>query len=67
MIDLKRVVYSLNVEDIQTVAEEDLGRLLTEREIKIVEHNLPGYIDWHQAISNALLFDIKLAEKETPT
>ena len=46
----ERLVYSLNVEDLQTVANEELSRDLTEEEIRIVEENLGDYISWYQAI-----------------
>ena len=50
----ERLVYSLNVEDLQTVANEELSRDLTEEEIRIVEKNLGDYISWHQAIYFAI-------------
>jgi len=46
-----KIVYSLNIDDIQTVALEDLSRNLTAEELKYVIDYLPGYIDWQQAIS----------------
>jgi len=49
--DIERQVYSLSVEDLQTVANDELSRDLTEDEIKIVEENLGNYIPWYQAIS----------------
>jgi hypothetical protein len=64
MIDSQRIVYSLNVADIQEVAEEDLGRPLTADELKIVEDNLSGYIDSRQAIWNAIHLDLKWQEEE---
>lgn len=50
----ERIVYSLNVIDIQTVAEEELGRKLKPKEIKIVEDKIGDYIDWSGAISLAI-------------
>lgn len=49
-----RIVYSINVEDLQTVAEQELGRELTDEEIKIVEERLGDYIDWYGAIALTL-------------
>ena len=49
-----RIVYSLNVEDIQNVAEQYLDRSLAKKEIRLVEESLPGYIDWTQAIENSI-------------
>lgn len=49
-----RVVYSINIEDIQAVAEEELDRELTPKEIKMVEDKIGDYIDWFGAISSAI-------------
>ena len=38
-----RIVYSINVEDIQTVAEQELDRELTDEEIKRVERRVLYY------------------------
>ena len=45
-----RIIYSLNVIDVQEVAKEVLERKLTKKEIDLVERTVPGYIDWIQAI-----------------
>ncbi len=45
-----RIIYSINVEDIQTVAIEEIRRQLTTDEIKKVERKIGDYIDWHGAI-----------------
>jgi hypothetical protein len=50
----KKIVYSINVEDLQTVADQELDRGLTDKEIKLVEERLANYIDWYGAISLAL-------------
>jgi hypothetical protein len=47
-------IYSLSAEDVQTVADQVLERHLTEREIALVEKSLGDYIDWFQAIENAI-------------
>jgi len=48
------VIYSINVEDLQTVASEEIDRELTEREIEIIEDRLGEYVDWYGAIVLAL-------------
>ena len=58
----KRVVYSINVADIQTVAQEELGRRLTDDELKRIEDNLGDYIQWHDAIASAILNHITIGE-----
>jgi type II restriction endonuclease TdeIII len=40
-----KIAYSINVEDLQTVAEQELRRELTDEEIKIVEERIGDYID----------------------
>jgi len=45
-----KVIYSLNVEDVQNVAEQELDRELTKKELKIVEDKVGDYIDWYSAI-----------------
>ncbi len=54
MIDTERIVYSLNVEDIQTVANEELGRGLTLKEIEVVERELGDCIPWFDIISDLI-------------
>lgn len=49
-----KIIYSLNIEDVQNVAGEELGRELTKKELKLVEDKVGDYIDWHEAISLAL-------------
>jgi hypothetical protein len=49
-----RIVYSINVEDLQTVAEQELKRELTDEEIKIIEKHTGDYIDWYGAIALTL-------------
>lgn len=49
-----RIVYSINVGDIQEVAKQVLKRDLTKKEVTLVEESVGQYIDWFQAIENAL-------------
>jgi len=53
-----RIIYSINIEDVQNVAEENLSRKLSPKELKIVEDKLGDYIDWFQAIENCITNDI---------
>ncbi len=54
MKNKNRIIYSLNVEDIQTVAQDELDRELTEDEIKEVSALVGEYIDWYDAILQAI-------------
>ena len=47
-------VYKLSVEDLQLVAKEVLERELTSEEIAAVGNTVGDYIDWFQAIENAI-------------
>ena len=50
-----RIVYSINVDDIQKVAQQVLERNLTKGEIILVEESIGDYLDWFQAIENSIL------------
>ena len=49
-----RIVYSINVSDIQEVANQVLERDLTKEEVILVEDSVADYIDWFQAIENSI-------------
>lgn len=49
-----KIIYGINLEDIQEVANDVLERDLTNNEIKLVENSVGDYIDWFQAIENAI-------------
>lgn len=49
-----KIVYSLNVTDIQNVAKQQLNRALTKKERLLVQESVGDYIDWFQAIDNAI-------------
>lgn len=57
-IDLDKIIYQLTVEDLQTVAREELDRDLTETEIKLLEEKIGDYIDWYNAIHDAIILNI---------
>ena len=48
------VVYSINVSDIQDVADQVLDRRLNRRELPLVRESVGDYIDWFEAIENAI-------------
>ena len=49
-----KTVYKLTVEDLQRVASETLQREMTGEEIAAVSDAVGDYIDWFQAIENAI-------------
>lgn len=50
----KKIIYSINIEDVQNVAEQELDRKLTEEEMRLVEDKLGDYVGWYEAILNAI-------------
>jgi len=65
MIATSKIIYSLNIEDVQNVAEEEFERELTQKELKIVENSIGDYIDWHGAIGITIRNKI-LSRKKKP-
>jgi len=53
-MNTSKIIYSINIEDIQNVAEEKLGRKLSKKELKIIEDKIGDYIDWYVAIDMAM-------------
>jgi len=60
---LSKVIYSLNIEDVQNVAEQEFDIKLSQKELKIVEDKIGDYIDWYEAISFAIKDAIKNKKK----
>ncbi len=48
------IVYSLNIEDVQTVALEEIGKKLTAKEIEKITDAIGENIDWYGAILDAI-------------
>lgn len=49
-----RIIYSINVEDVQNVADQEIDRELTDKEIEFIENRLGDYVDWYGAIASAI-------------
>jgi UDP-N-acetylglucosamine 2-epimerase len=54
-----KTVYEISVDDLQEVAKEVLRRELTDDEIVVVGNSVGDYIDWFQAIENAINSQIR--------
>jgi hypothetical protein len=50
----EEVVYEINVDDLQDVSMQVLGRPLTDAEVGLVKGSVGKHIDWFQAIENAI-------------
>lgn len=64
MIDTSKIIYSINIEDVQNVAAEELERKLTKKELGIIEDKLGDYIDWYGAIDIAIQNEILHRDKK---
>ena len=53
-----KIIYSINIEDVQNVAEEELGRKLSKKELALIEDKIGDYIDWYSAIDIAIQSEI---------
>jgi len=51
----EKTIYSLNIEDVQTVAEQELKRKLSPEEVEIVEREIGDYIDWYDIIFRTMI------------
>lgn len=57
-----KIIYSLCVEDIQNVAEQEIDRELTGEEIESIKDLVSANIDWYSAITDAINEKIKTEE-----
>ncbi len=53
-----KIIYSLNIKDVQNVAAEKFERELLGKELKIVEDKIGDYIDWYAAIEMTIRNEI---------
>lgn len=60
-----KIIYSINIADVQNVAEEEFDRELAEKELKIVEDKIGDYIDWHGVIEITIRNEV-LSCREKP-
>lgn len=59
-----KIIYSLNISDIQNVADEYLERKLNDEELKKVIDRVGDYIPWYEAIENTIIeLRFKLADE----
>lgn len=56
------IFYSLNEEDIQSVALQEIERKLSETEIESIKDLISSNINWYDAIANAIYKKIKTKE-----
>lgn len=60
-----KIIYSINIGDIQQVAEEELDRKLTDDELKKVIDKMGDYLNWSDSISYSLeALELKSKEED---
>ena len=50
----EEIVYSINVGDIQDVANQILQRRLARKELLLVKESVGDYVDWFQSVEGAI-------------
>jgi len=61
-LNRKKVIYSLCIEDIQKVAEQEIERELVIEEINQIKDSIATKINWYDAIADAIYQNIKAEE-----
>jgi len=49
-----KIIYSLNIADVQNVAQQELERTLTDSELKMVEDKIGDQFDWYETIASVI-------------
>lgn len=60
-----KIIYSLNIEDVQNVANEELERNLSPNEIQKIIEAIGEKINWYDAISSSINEKITSASRTT--
>ncbi len=55
----RNIVYSINVQDVQEVAQREFDRELKDKEMESVAAKLGEYIDWYEAVNTAITQTIR--------
>ena len=61
--NVETIVYSLNIEDIQTVSQQTIKRDLTSGEIEKIIDSISENINWFEAIESAMIDNLDIYEK----
>lgn len=51
---MKKFIYQLTIDDVQSVANQEIERELTKDEIEIIQDSIAEKIDWYGAIADAI-------------
>ncbi len=53
-----KIIYAVNIADVQEVAQEELGRTLTDRQLKVAEDKIGDQFNWYEAIASVISMHI---------
>jgi hypothetical protein len=56
------ILYSINVQDVQDVAQREFDRELNDKEIESVAAKLGEYIDWYEAVNTTVAQTLQKGE-----
>ena len=49
-----KIIFSINIKDVQNVAEDELGRELNDKELKLIEGKIGDYFSLRETLSMAI-------------
>ena len=58
-----KILYAISAEDANTVTQDIFNRKPTKKEIEFLDRNLGDFINWYDAVENAL-YSFKAKQKE---
>ena len=60
----EKIIFSIDVSDVQTVAEESFGRQLTESELNTIAQNIINHFNWFRSVENAIAKELKIPKTQ---
>ena len=57
-----KIIYLLTIEDVQTVANDEIGRNLSANEIEKIKDSIAEKINWYDAIAYSINEKIKFVK-----
>jgi hypothetical protein len=55
-----KIIYSLTIEDIQNVAQQEIERELNLQEIEVIKESIAKKMNWYDAIAYSIYEQIKV-------
>ena len=60
-----KTIFSINIEDVQNVAEEEIGRTLTGHELGIIVEKIGDQFPWYDALASLISEYVQTGEDES--